>query len=153
MYAWYSYHKEDPEDELQVVDGVQSDDDDEGDEVVFLADIEDGLEAVPEADRHERDHRREDVPILKQNTVVIDLSLAIPENNLLQFTLQKHQKNISFFYLIKKSWFWLYSATQWENFLRFFFQVFENWISKLTSKQVVFSDVPVSLLNGYRIYP
>ena len=68
MYAWCIYYEEDPEDKLQVVDGVQSDDDDEGDEVVLLADVEDGLEAVPEADRHERDHRREDVPILKNNS-------------------------------------------------------------------------------------
>ena len=68
MYAWCIYYEEDPEDKLQVVDGVESDDDDEGDEVVLLADVEDGLEAVPEADRHERDHRREDVPILKHNS-------------------------------------------------------------------------------------
>ena len=65
MYVRYNYYEDDPEDELQVVDSVQSDDDDEGDEVVFLLDVEDGLKAVPEADRHQCDHCRKDVPILE----------------------------------------------------------------------------------------
>ena len=85
VYVWYIYYENDPEDELQVVDGVQSDDDDQGDEVVFLLDVEDGLEAVPEADRHQRDHRREDVPILEHKPWTLD-------RKFLQLVLYEHHK-------------------------------------------------------------
>ena len=56
MYACYSYYEEDPEDELQVVHCIEPDNDDESNEVVFLFDVENGLESVPETDGYQGDH-------------------------------------------------------------------------------------------------
>ena len=60
-----AHHCENPDNELNVVDCVEADEDDAGNKVVFLLDVDDCLDTVPKTDRRQGDHRCQDVPILR----------------------------------------------------------------------------------------
>ena len=61
----HAHQCENPDDELNVVDSVEADEDDAGDEVLLILNLYHSLDPVPETDRRQGYHRRQDVPILK----------------------------------------------------------------------------------------
>ena len=65
MINAHAHQCENPDDELNVVDSVEADEDDTGNEVLLILNLHHCLDPVPETDRSQGHHRRQDVPILK----------------------------------------------------------------------------------------
>ena len=61
----HAYQCENPDDELNVVDSIEADEDDTGNEVLLILNLNHCLDTVPETDRGQGHHCRQDVPILK----------------------------------------------------------------------------------------
>ena len=60
----HAHQRQDPDDELHVVDGVEADEDDAGDEVILLLDLDHRADAMPETDGRQGHHGSQDVPVL-----------------------------------------------------------------------------------------